>query len=109
MSVKWYGDRVKRKYEKAQEMGVDWTMLAAVRHAKHNHPWQNRTGTLQASIEIQEGARYNPQDGAAVGRWGTGIKYAVPLEFGGFPFIRPAADAEYPNLLKNVKLAAKFL
>ena len=58
--------------------------------AREDHPWKNRTGTLEGSIESWPTA-----EGAAYGS--LGCKYAIYLEFGtarmpAFPYLRPSVD-----------------
>lgn len=132
-SLRWNGDAITRRMRDAQTLGVNATMSDAVRHAKANHPWQNRQGRLEASINIVEPAR---EDGAGVvGTWGsTDVRYALIHELGGVivpvrakalkipqpdgsfrfvksvkipprPYLRPAADATYPQLAAKIRTA----
>lgn len=60
-------------------------------HARANHPWQNRTGKLEASLEA-----WPTEEGAAYGS--VGVEYAKYVELGtskmpAFPYLRPAIDA----------------
>lgn len=56
-SLKWYGKAVTAAMEQAQILGVNQTMAASATEAKQNHTWQNRTGTLEGSIDIADYAK----------------------------------------------------
>lgn len=121
MSLDWQGDKLIGKMEACIKQGINQTMSAAVIHAKKNHPWQNRTGTLEGSIRPVVAARKEGDE--FVGLWGSvDVEYALYLELGlkfnlvkgvasfgqkrrAFPFLRPAAEAEYPNLARNIQNA----
>lgn len=116
MSVKWEGDKVASKVERAQIEGINATMAAAAIHARRNHPWRNVTGILERSIGIAEHAKYRTS--GAVGLWGSqDVRYALIHELGGQagpgrrvtiparPYLRPAADAQYPGLARRIKKA----
>lgn len=80
----------------------------------------NSSGSLEGSIGIDKpGHRVA---GGAAGRWGSkDIVYALRIELGfqgkdslgriidqnPFPFLKPAADAEYPKLAKRIKTALR--
>lgn len=130
MTLQWFGPQVTAKMAKAQMFGVNKTMAEAVEHAKRNHTWQNRTGTLEGSIAISE---YAHRAGKGIaGTWGSrDVRYALIHELGGRivpknkprlvfqvdgewrnvasvripprPYLRPAADATYPNLARNIR------
>ena len=107
MSLNWRGDEVQKKMESCIKQGINQTMSAAAIHAKQNHPWQNRTGTLEGSIRPVTAAHKEGDE--FVGLWGsTDVAYALVLETGGvrmpaFPYLRPAADAEYPKLAGRIR------
>lgn len=118
MSLDWKGDEVQKKMEACIKKGINQTMSAAVIHAKKNHPWQNRTGTLEGSIRPVVAARKEGDE--FVGLWGSvDVAYALYLELGlkfnlvkgaasfgqrrrAFPFLRPAAEVEYPKLAGRI-------
>lgn len=108
MTVEWEGDELLAKAERAAKLGVDQTTAACVQHAKTNHPWQNVTGTLEGSIQMRPAER---QGDRVEGEWGAyNVNYAVYLELGtrnmpAYPFLRPAADAEYRNLIQRIREA----
>ncbi len=133
MSLKWRGPQVLEKMKRAEVTGINATMAQAVEHAKRNHAWINRTGTLEGSIAIAEFAVRIAR--GARGLWGSkDVVYALIHELGGTitakaggllkfktrdgawhavksvtikarPYLRPAADATYRNLTRNIKRA----
>ena len=125
-AINWKGDALKRKAEKAAMLGIDATMSAAIIHARGNHGggggrFKTRTSELERSIKIQKHARKTQR--GVEGTWGsTAIVYARRIEFGfqgkdargavvnapAFPFLRPAAQAEYPNLGSRIRRAGRF-
>lgn len=132
-SLRWEGDALTDAMRKAQILGVNATMSEAVQHARNNHTWQNRQGRLEASINIAEIARED--GAGVVGTWGsTDVRYALIHELGGVivpvrakalaipqadgsvrfvksvtiparPYLRPAADATYPQLAAKIRKA----
>ncbi len=109
MTLKWQGAKVAAKMRRAVIHGVNGTMAACVVYAKGNHPWQNRTGILEGSIDVVEYA--HAQGGVVRGLWGSrDVLYAIMQELGtskmgANPFLRPAADAIYPSLPGRIKRA----
>lgn len=129
----WNGKAVSAKMKAAQQTGVNQTMAEASAHAKNNHAWQNQTAALEGGIGIVDYAA--PADGGVKGTWGVqDIIYAriqeeggtivpknakalaIPQSDGGVafvksvtiparPYLRPAADAKYPGLIKNIRVA----
>ena len=106
-SLTWEGDKVKKKMNNCIMTGINQTMSSASIQAKFNHPWFNRTGTLEGSIRPVVAAHQVGNE--FVGLWGSvDVKYAVFLELGTkffppFPYLRPAANAQYPNLARNIR------
>jgi len=132
MALNWFGTQVTQKMRKAQIMGVNQTMSASVIHAKRNHDWNNRTATLEGSIDIVEPARR--VSGKVRGVWGSqDVRYALIHELGGVikpvraralsfeidgqfvtvrqvkiparPYLRPSADVQYPKLASRIERA----
>ncbi len=112
MAVNWNGRKLFSRLRRAQIKGGNKTMATAVVHAKQNHEWKNRTATLEGSIGIAEFA--TPRLGGGVtGLWGSrDVIYAAVHELGSEklkiparPYLRPAADEEYPNLARNIREA----
>lgn len=133
MALKWEGDKVTRKLRQAQVDAVNQTMAAAVRQAKQNHDWQNRTGVLEGSYAVVEFATQGSVQEKVRGLWGSrDVRYALIQELGGTirakeggkltfqlpdgswrsvdevtiparPALRPAADAEYPKLAARIR------
>lgn len=127
--INWKGDALKRKAEKASILGIDATMSAAIIHAKSNHSagahaaqrFVTDSSELERSIRISKPARRTTRGVAGV--WGsTGLVYTRRIELGfqgkdargavvdapAFPFLRPAAEAEYPNLPGRIRRAGRF-
>lgn len=132
-SLKWYGKAVTKKMETAQLEGVNKTMAACVVRAKGNHPWQNRTSLLEGAIDVASYAA--PHANGVKGTWGVrDMAQARILEEGGtivprkakalaipqadgsvrfvssvtippYPYLRPAADIEYPGLAERIRKA----
>jgi hypothetical protein len=129
MALDWKGEAVLGKLRKAQIEAVNTTMAACILHAKANHGsgahgaqrFETQTGELERSVKSVSAAR---EVGAGVeGRWGsTGLVYARRIEMGfqgkdaagrvvdapAYPFLRPAATAEYPKLAKRISAALKL-
>lgn len=127
MAVDWKGDKLKRKLRRAQITAVNTTMAAAVLHAKQNHGpgshgagrFETQTGSLERSIRIVDAAE--PAQKGVRGLWGSlDTIYARRIELGfqgkdskgriydqpAFPFLIPAAQAEYPKLAGRIRRAA---
>ena len=109
MTLDWKGDQLISTLRRAQVEGIEATMAAAVIHAKNNHEWINRTGILERSIDIHDHATVTRT--GARGLWGSlDIVYALIHELGGQfikarPYLRPAADVQYPGLARRIKVA----
>ena len=124
--VNWKGDKLLRKADKAQKAGIDATMQAAILHAKANHGpgahgrqrFESQAGELERSVRVSQSARR--QGRFVMGRWGSmGVVYARRIELGfqgkdslgrvvnsrPYPFLQPAAQAEYPKLKGRIKRA----
>ena len=136
MSVKWNGDKVLSRMTRAEVKGINVTMGAAAEHAKNNHKWKSRTFELEASIGISTFARVRIRGVSGIWG-SSDIAYALIHELGGTirpkraralflrneadevfavvqsvtikarPYLRPAADAQYPALAKNIRKAFK--
>jgi len=132
-SLKWYGKAVTQKMEKAQVEGVNRTMQACVVRAKSKHPWQNRTGLLEGAIDVANFAE--PHASGVKGTWGVrdmaqarileeggtikpvrakalaipqadgSVRFASSVTIPPYPYLRPAADEEYPGLAERIRKA----
>jgi len=117
MSLKWNGDKVLSRMTRAEVKGVNETMQATATHAKQNHEWISRSFPgLETSIGIATFARVKIR--GVSGIWGSSdIAYALVHELGSAagsgqniparPYLRPAADVEYPALAGNIRKAFK--
>ena len=105
----WNGKKIARKYLVAARRGVDMTTAACVAPAKMLTPVI--TGTAQGSIQMRP-ARIVGQ--GVVGVWGSfQVDYFIWLEIGargrpGHFMLRRTADAVYPRLRANIRLAARL-
>jgi phage gpG-like protein len=132
-SLTWNGPALTAKMRAAQKLGVNATMADCVIYAKNNHTWKNQQFTLEPSINVAEFAR--DEGAGVVGTWGSqDVVYALIHELGGVivpvraqalkfklpdgsfrivksvriparPYLRPAADAIYPQLAGNIRKA----
>ena len=94
--VHWYGGKVLEGLEIATYNVVRQATQSAARIARANHPWNNDTGQLEASIFAAEP---EVKAGHIYAIWGAHFP-ALYLEYGTvkmdpFPFLRPAADQAY--------------
>lgn len=105
----WKGDHVRAELEDATLGGMNEITDRCVKDAKSNHPFANRTGTAEASIQ-QKPAKASASKISA--RWGSyggrKIRYFFYLEYGTakmqpYPTLRPAADRNYPHLVGEIK------
>ena len=115
MSVKWYGNDLRRKIKAVTAFAINETITNTIAHALNNHSgWKYRTGVAEGSISQKEFA--TPKSLKAV--WGSiwtdperfmyaethsDSNYVYWLEFKHGSFLRLAADAVYPSLRKNIK------
>jgi hypothetical protein len=129
MTVEWRGKQVTAKLRRAEREAIDATMAACIRHAKADHGegvrkalkrFESISGELERSIRIIRPAKRRGR--ATVGSWGSqGLVYARRIELGfqgkdargavvdapDYPFLRPAAEVEYPKLAPRIRRAFK--
>ncbi len=78
--IDWKGDRVLARMAEAAKLGVDRVMSDCVSTAKHEHPYENRDGFLEASTQVTDHAHI---EGLKVkGSWGALANYALFIEIG---------------------------
>jgi len=129
MSLTWKGDELKRKTVRATRIAIDATMAAAVQHARGSHGpgahaqqrFESQKGDLERGTKIVQAAREEFR--TIRGRWGVvGVPQARRIELGfqgpdrlgrvfsqpAFPYLRPAAEVEYPKLAGRIRRAAAF-
>ncbi len=129
MTLNWKGDQLKRKVVRATRIAIDATMSAAIQHARRNHGpgahgqqrFESQKGDLERGTTTVQAAKKT--GGSIVGRWGVvGVPQARRIELGfqgkdslgrsfnqpAFPYLRPAAEIEYPKLARRIKRAANF-
>lgn len=132
-SLKWYGKAVTEKMREAQILGVNRTMSASVVRAKSKHPWQNRTSLLEGAIDVASYAEQHGN--GVKGTWGVrdmiqarilelggtivpkkakalaipqtdgSVKFVAKVTIPAHPYLRPAADEEYPKLAERIRKA----
>lgn len=101
-NLRWLGAAIVARAESAIDRGLEETAARCVVFAKGQV--RVRTATLQGSI------RYEPPRGNSV-LWGSfDVNYAIYQEMGTYkmaakPYLRPAADAEYPQLASRIRAA----
>jgi HK97 gp10 family phage protein len=102
----WNAGAVEDHIRDAVRRAIDETTAACVARAKSNHPWKNRTGTLEGSIQMRP-AQAGPE--GIRGEWGSyNVRYALFQEIGtsrmrARPYLRPAAQIEYPRLPDRIR------
>lgn len=99
MGVTWYGNQIARRVTEAAIEAVDETTQAAADAAQQQHWWASRGDNNLQRQTINEHAEI-VEDGAVAGRFGTTRRkgfYGLFLELQQ-PFLRPAADQEFPHL-----------
>ncbi len=132
-SLVWNGDKVTAKMREAQKRGINFVMAECVKDAKANHSWHNQSGVLEGGIGIATFA--SEDQAGVVGTWGVqDVAYALIHELGGVitpkaakalaipqedgsvrfaksvtiparPYLRPAADRQYPRLTDAIRAA----
>jgi len=108
----WNGDDFVARVEQAAREAVDETVDAARDDAALSHEWINRDGQLQEEI-VSEHA--DPADPNPSGKFGTTRRrgfYGLFHEEGTVreferPFIRPAADRQFPTLADRIRRRLK--
>lgn len=102
----WYGDSILSKMRAAQKIGIEQTMAGCVTVAKVKVRF--RTGVLQGSLRF---AAAKIISNGVSGTWGSfDVNYALWQEIGtrkmsAQPYLRPAADQEYPMLASRIRAA----
>ena len=125
--VIWKGDAVKAKMARSSRLAIDATMSAGIIKARANHGagahgsgrFESQSGELERGTRIVAAAKRLGGRGI-VGRWGViAVVYARRIELGfqgkdskgrsfgqpSYPYLRPAADDEYPNLAGRIRVA----
>lgn len=98
----WNGPEIERKIQRASLEAIDEITEEAARDASQAHWWANRSGNLASEIENEPAEETST---GARGRFGaTRIRgfYGLFLEHRG-PFLRPAADRNFPNLAGAIR------
>lgn len=105
VTLSWRGEAIKAKLREAQRLAIDETTASCVGPAKDRV--RIKTRILQGSIQFRPATR---EGSRTVGRWGSfDVNYALWQEVitfsqaGHQPYLRPAAEEEYPKLAARVK------
>lgn len=93
----------------AQAAGMAQVCVDVAEYAKTNHPFQNRTGNLEASIQPLP---VTIEDGVVTGYVRAGMEYAPYVEFGTatnapYPYMEPAKEANKQNLIDTMAAATQ--
>lgn len=100
----WRGDQVKQVALGNARRAIDETTAACVHGAKSDHRWQNRTGTLEGSLQMRPATIVGSR---VRGRWGSfDVNYAIYLELrwgGRYRYLFPQADLHYPRLAARLR------
>jgi hypothetical protein len=108
--VKWYGEESKKKLDQVLPWAINKTMEGCVRDAKREHSFQNRTTTLEGSIQLRPAKK---KGFSWAGIWGSfQVLYAKLIERGtkymkARSFLMPAANANYGKLVEYIKQGMK--
>lgn len=100
----WRGDEIVRDVNRASVRAIDQTLAKCVIIAKGKV--RVKTATLQGSIRFEPAVSFGQ---GARGSWGSfDVNYALWQEIGtsvmsAQPYLRPAADAEYPQLKHRIQ------
>lgn len=78
--LNWYGDDVIEHVTESVKEGVDRTVEECVDMARTMHEWVNRSGALEGSIWVMQGA--TSRGGTVVARWGSDDPHALEVEIG---------------------------
>lgn len=114
MIVNWKGDELVARMEKAAIAAIDETTVAAAKraegtvmnlpeHSAAGHRWYASTSRTESAVAAEParkllGGNVGGRFGATKARGG----YALMLEQM-HPYLRPAADAEFPKLAERIK------
>lgn len=104
----WEGDKLVELVRRAARAGVDDTVEQAANDARLSHEWVNRNGQLEEEIVVEHA---DPADANPTARFGTTRRrgfYGLFHEEGTVneyarPFLRPAADRQFPRLATNIR------
>jgi len=97
----YHGDECRKKISDRLESNMNKAVILVHNEATTNHPWKNRTGTLQRSIVM----RVEKDRNSIAGFVGTNVFYAKFLELGTdrmppYPFLYPALEVNKQRIVK---------
>ena len=111
--VEWKGDQIKRRVRAAATAAVNETVDAAADNARVSHEWVNRTGQLEEEIVAEHADAADPNPTASFGTtrrrgfFGLFHEEGTVHEFAR-PFLRPAADRQFPSLAERIRRRLKL-
>ena len=100
--TEWRGDAILTRVLEAARKAVDDTTEAAARDAAGNHWWSGRSGQLEGEIGSKPAERNGDVVDGSFGATKTRGFYGLFLERR-TPFLRPAADREFPRLAGRIR------
>jgi hypothetical protein len=103
MKLDWKGDDLKRKLDRIVPEAIDETTQEAAEHAQRSHWWQKRRARgLESEIVTQSARRIGGVWTGAFGATAGAGFYGLFLERKS-PFLRPAADATFHNVITRIR------
>lgn len=106
--VEWLGSELLAKAARAAQEAIDVATEAAAEDAKKNHWWANRTGDLERNVIATPAKIEGP---IVTGKFGSTLRqegfYGLFLERH-TPWLRPAADRNFPKLGYFIRKAVKW-
>ncbi len=115
MTVKWYGNDLRKKIKAVTAYAINETVTNTITHALNNHSgWKYDTGVAEGSISQKEfatskslkalwGSIWTDPERYKYAETHSESNYVYWLEFKRGSFLRKAADVVYPSLKKNIK------
>lgn len=100
--VKWYGDQVLAKVERATVAAIDEVTAEAADDARSNHWFASESGRLEANTQNEPAERTQRGIRGRFGFTSRGGFYGLFLERK-TPILRPAGDRAFPKLAGAIR------
>jgi len=100
--VKWYGDQILAKVDRALVAGIDEVTAEAAADARSNHWYTSESGQLEANTTNEPAQRTATGARGRFGWTAHGGFYGLFLERRS-PILRPAADRTFPKLAAAIR------